>query len=405
MHRISKLLALLLLTAAMGLPANARSDALDCARQTASRADLTRLVDSIDGIALTQSSWPMDPWPLARNPFTDWYVRFIVAMGTSTPPSTVERSDAAALIRDVSALPGEKSAAAIWAGKSDTTLDDTASAFLQQSLCVRVVNGTGAMGRRAPSTVEPLMRNWLDMQARKSATTMGESADFINRLSDRATVGTARSSHPFNVLVAAGMTAAFGKEIAAVPAYPTVPYYDDGHVQGIRLDASSHVSLYVFAGSDADLLSFVQSFHHPAYDAATQALVPRYAVDHWKSIQAQFKATPVAMAPIDLDVLGRQQFIPSLDASAPHIESYGTTINAPYNMSTGLSQTHLSLRDGHFSLFTVSGVEGTNAPPRLTFDMSPIHLQPMFAVPALLYYVVDDQNGLILSYGFQHSWR
>lgn len=405
MLKLGKVFALLLLVVAAGLPAIARSDAPDCAQQAAPRADVARLVDSIDGIALTQSSWSTDPWPFARNAFTDWYVRFVVAMGTSSPPSADDRRAASALIHDVGALTGARTAATIWASRGYTKLDDATAASLQRLLCAHVVSGNWTMGKRVPSNAEPLMGRWLDKQAHQSSMTMRGSADFVNTLSTSATVGTARSSHPFNVLVVASITAMFGKEIAALPSYPTVPYYDDGSVQGVRLDAPSHVSLYIFTGSNTDLLSWVGGFHRPAYDTATQALVPSYAVDRWKAVQGQFKPAPVALTPIDLDLLGRQEFIPSIDARAPYIESYGTTINAPYNRSTGLSQTQLSLLHGHLGLFAVSGVEGTNAPPRLTLDMSPIHLQPMFALPTLLYYLVDDQNGLILSYGFQHSWR
>lgn len=403
--RVGKLLALVLLAVAAGFPAIARSDAPDCARQVDTRVDVTRLVDSIDGVALTQNTWRMDPWPSARNPFTDWYVRFVVAMGTSSPPSADERSAASALIHDVSALAHARTVGTIWVSRGDTRLDDAAAAPLQRLLCVRVVDGRWAIGRETPSNVEPLMRSWLDAQAHQSSMTMRDSSDFIKQLSSSATAGTARSSHPFNVLVASSINATFADPTGTLPSYGTVPYYDDGKVQGIRLDAPSHVSLYVFSGSNEDLLSFLGSFHRPAYDDATQELVPRYAVDHWKSVQAQFKPTPVAMAPIDLNLLGREGFIPSLDARAPYIESYGTTVNAPYNMFTGLSQTQLTLLHGNLGIFAVSGVEGTNAPPRLTFDRSPTDLHPMFAMPTLLYYVVDDENDLILSYGFQYPWR
>jgi hypothetical protein len=111
---------------------------------------------------------------------------------------------------------------------------------------------------------------------------------------------------------------------------------------------------------------------------------------------------PLGLAPLDLLFHGRRGFVPALNARDFEQVAYGTTINASYNHVTGLEQSTLLFRGAELFLGTVAGIEGTDAPLRLTAEDLSGDERPTFALPSgIIDYVVDDRTGVILANGIR----
>lgn len=374
-----------------------------CTRRSARPMNVSSLVDKINDYGLVDQNRYNEPWPVAKSPFADWYIRSIVAMGTTEPPTVDQLSSTTELIRQVRSIRGVNVEARIWSDATGSTVGKS-NAVLARLLCVTTLQSYWKTGSDARPTVEVLMARWLASRAALAGVEMRDPAGFVDNLSKFATVATKRSNHALNILVAAIVNVPLDRKVSTDPSVRSVPYYDDGKVQGIKVKTATPVSVYLFTGNDDDLLTFVGAFHGMT-DPSVLADAPGYAVAHWKSILRRFEPTDIGVSPVEFAVHGRRQFSPALRGRPVGVAAYGTTVATNYNGNTGLDQGDFVMRDGQLRLSAVSGVEGTDAPMSLTYDMSANHVSPLFTGPALLYYVVDDDNGLILSYAFQRSWR
>ncbi|MHB8147064.1 MAG: hypothetical protein ACYDGM_07395 [Vulcanimicrobiaceae bacterium] len=375
---------------------------MKCAPATAAPEHaVSALVDRINGVGLAEDSWAFPPWQSAfSSPFVEWYARFIVATGTKAPPSADDERAASTLIREVQSLPGAVVGAAIWSNTAGTTYNAADARRLHDALCVTTVTSTWPMDQDTAAPVERLMRDWLSDRARAAGAPLRYLSGFTDTLTRTATRLAAKSSHPFNALAVFFLNARFDEDADAFPKWITIPYYDHGKVHGIRLKSpSAAISLYVFTGQTPDVVAFRTAF---SQETEYRFNDPQLAVEHWKSVQRQFKPTTIAISPLDLLIYGRKGFAPNLDALIHATDSYGTTVSTGYNQLTGVAQSDLLVRGSRLTLATVAGIEGTNAPKRFTIDIWPNPHPPVFALPtSMLYFVVDDRSGVILAEGFR----
>lgn len=344
------------------------------ATASASRSAVSALVDRINGLGLVDDGWPVPPWERSfSSPFAEWYVRSIVAEGSDKPPDDL--GAASTLVSEVASLPQATLTASIWASPG------AAHAVAQRlrGLCVRTMTSAWPIGMRAA---------------------VKDSGGFINDLTHVAM--RAAKHHPLNLVVSFSVASRIGRVTSEWPQPRTIAYYDGDGVSGVRLkNPSSPLALYIFTGTPSDLTNFSQSFlQKSAYSFADPAL----AADRWKQIQIGFKPATVFLAPLDVSSFARKAFAPDLDLdTAPIGLAYGVTINTVYNRFTGMVQSDFFVRNGSVSLSTVAGVEGTDAPQDLKIHFYPARSShSIFALPlAATYFLVDEQNGLILDRGEQ----
>lgn len=360
---------------------------------------VSALVDKINGVGLTEGIARVSPWPTSDgSPFVAWYARFLVALGTDTPPPSDEQRTAATLVASVRSMHGSETSASVWTNSVGTSYT-TADAKRVRDLCVTSVKATWPMGPDAPAAVEPLMREWLTHKSQASGTALEDPAGFVSDLSRSATTATKRSNHPFNALIALFLKVRFDRVAAAWPKWTSLPYYDDGSVHGIRLRSSaSALSFYLFTAKSDDLLAFGRTFAPVVQGEAD----PHGADERWKSVKNQFKPSLIALAPLEWRLLGRRLFVPSLDSRSRVLVSFGTTVSTVYNPFTALQQSDLLIQGDHLMFATVAGVEGSDAPKAMTLDIWPRETDPTFGVSSpMIYFVVDDRTGVILADGFR----
>ncbi len=388
--------ASIVLTPAATIAAETKCGHLPAAPQQS----VSALVDRINGVALTETNWHFPPWEgNFTSPFVDWYARFVVATGTENPPSMDEQRAAATLIRMVQSLPRSTMDAAIWTNVSGTTLNATDKEWLKKTFCLDPITSSWRMGEDTSAPIDVEMRDWVSARARSAGAPLRDTGGFITALTSVATRVTKKSSHPFNVMAALFLHTRFAGMDQGSPRLAFLPYYDQGNVHGVRLKSSSSpTSLYLFTAKADDLIAFRQSLA-----PWTAGLINiQGAAERWKSVRAAFVPAKVAISPVELLMYGRRGFVPSLDAQGKVPTSFGTTISTTYNQATGVDQSDFQLRDGEATLSTVAGIEGSNAPKRMTIDISPESGPPAFALPSsMMYFLVDDRTGLILADGFR----
>ncbi len=402
MHRGSLRLVLPAAALLWTSPLTGRAAELPCRPMTTATAGaVAALADRINGGAFMENSRLLLPWSPAKSPFVTWYARFIVATGTKKPPTVEDQETAAALVRELRSVPGADLGASVWSNSTGTTYSDADAARLRDTLCVRSVRTAWLLGQPAEAPVELLMRKWIIERARASSALAFDSAAFVSDLSKTATGATQRSSHAFNVLTALFLHVRFEHAANVSPTWNTALYYDDAGVRGIRLRSSpARLSLYLFSGNADALGAFGSAFYQEPSEKVPDPV--KYADDRWKLVLQQFKPVDLGLAPLDLLFHGRRGFVPALNATDFKEVAYGTTISASYNHVTGLDQSTLLFRGAELFLGTVAGIEGTDAPLRLTADDLSGEERPTFALPnEVIYYVVDDRTGVILANGIR----
>lgn len=398
MHR-SYITALSVALAIFAITGTARAaDAKCMPKTTAPQSAVSALVDTINGEALTETGRQHPPWAATDySPLAQWYSRFIVAMGTNDPPSANDQQAAAALIGEVAASPGVLLRTSIWANSTGTTYTEADATRLRGLLCVDTRFLSWPMDRDEESAADPLIHQWLVGIERKSGVEIRDADGFVKLLRADAATGTRESSRPFNVVSALALRTKFDASASAWPQLVSVAYYSSEKVHGVRLDSrSSGISLYLFSG---DFYSS-KEFHVEESPGGHQADA------QWKSIQSQFKPATIALPPVDSALYGRRGFSPTLDGwpSASGFRAYGTTISTNYNLFSGISQTQMLVRERGFQLAALAGIEGSNAPLRMTLDSWPGPYPPAFTLPtSVRYFVVDDHTGVILATGYRGS--
>lgn len=398
MHR-SYTTALSVALAILAISGTVRAADAKCVpKTTAPQTAVSALVDRINGEALTETGQQHPPWPATDySPLAQWYSRFIVAMGTNDPPSVNDQQAAAALVGEVATSPGVLLSTSIWVNSTGTTYTEADATRLRGLLCVDTRFLTWPMDRDEESAADPLIRRWLSGIARKSGVEIRDADGFVKLLRIVARTGTRESSRPFDVLSALALRAKFDADANAWPQLVSIAYYSSENVHGVRLQSRpSGISLYLFSGD----------FNHSKDFEVQESPGGHQADTQWKSILSQFKPAAIALSPIDLALYGRRGYAPTIDGwpSPFGFRAYGTTISTNYNLFSGISQTQLLVREREFQLAAFAGIEGSNAPLRLTSDNWPGPYPLGFAVPmSVRYFVVDDHTGIILAMGYRGS--
>ena len=384
----------------LGHPALGAAMASDCTPRVGAvvrAAEISALVDQINGVGLTQAAPAAGPWPFTSSPLSTWYSRFVVSLGASSPPNASEQVIDAALTRELIAPTGRTFVTRIWVNDHGTAFRSANADLVHTLICGESATLSWPMTGESADAVDSAMKVWLSSIQSESSSPVRDTDGFLKTLAGSATIGAPHSDHPLNVITAFLTSGAFDAAIDAWPGMVNLPYYDDGKVRGLRLDdRGSGVSIYLFSASDADRGAFQKQFF--SFDNSGK-VVPSYAASRWKAIVSKFSAKEFNLLPLSMSIYGRSFFDVVPFADVQDSERYGNTVATSYHRQQGVEQIELHINGSRFSFAALSGIEGSNEPLILLTQFWPYPQTDFVRGNGFLYYVVDTRTGVIVGYG------
>jgi hypothetical protein len=314
---------------------------------------------------------------MALSPVMRWYIRSIVAAGTSQGLNGKARVDANAFSAAYSHHPGRYFGTRVWVDDIGTTYDSASAASLQSATCTTTVYLHWAIGNDMSAPVDDLMKQWISRSLAIGDSPGLSIGKFVVGLNG-ASFTDDKSNHPFNALAAFSQLIRFRQPIPTSRTSIDIPTYSFDKIQGFRLDdVHSSISLYLFFGSSS----------------AIRDLQSRLDLRLWKEIKGQFRRMPSRLPSYPEQISTGFRFDPDSEST------FGTWINGPLIRSAAES-TQVTIDRNGFKLDSVAGIEGVSGNPRFPIiEVTRVFSTKVRPQVPLIFLAVDTATGAIVLIG------